>query len=522
MKKQIILSFLLIFLVFGLGSAVIINNLLRSTNSLQDLLDLHRIEDIRQNLNLRVQKVQSYIHLSALDFSYNLDDIVANIRELEVAAKNCLDCHHEPAIDKDILYTQELIRDYEEKLSYVITSSNDDTWRRENQRQAVQLADTIIYHVQDMVNRAASTLKRKTDNAMKQIKKTYLFLSGTMICTVLMTLLIGHYLTNKITTPIDQLLLATKKLASGELGYVTEYRGNDEFVQLQKSFNEMSLALAAKDKENKDLTLDLQNKIDELHNTQRQLIISEKFASLGKLADGISHDFNNILCGILGCITILKQELKGRYTATELLLSLEKASLRASHLVQKLQSFAGHQEYRQVQVNINEVVIDVHQSIRNPLAKGYTMTLDLDENSTLVNGDYIGLKELFYNICENAIEALAEDGNGRIEIKTENRSVSNNQDGNHTIPTQRYVKIAIKDNGKGIQDGNLQKIFDPYFSTRERSAQRGMGLGMAIAFSIVKNHHGYIYIDSEEGVGTQVDIYLPAIPSEPEPLTLTT
>ncbi len=510
MKKQIILAFFLIFLVFGIGSAAIINNLLRSTNSLQNLLDLHKIENIRQNLNLRVQKVQSYVHLSALDFSYNIDEVVSNIQGLDEASKNCLDCHHEANVEKDISYARDLIHDYERKLSYLITSASDDTWRRDNQKQAIQIADTIIYHVQDMVNRSATTLQRKTDSAMRQIKKTYLFLSVTMVSTVIMAFLIGQYLTKKITTPIDKLLLATKKLATGELGYTTEHQGNDEFAQLHKSFNEMSLALADKDKENKALAQDLQRKINELHSTQHQLVISEKLASLGKLAGGISHDFNNILCGILGYITLLKRQLDDKNTAADTLVTLEKASIRASHLVQKLQSFAGQKEYQQAPVNINDIVIDIHQTIRSSFAKDYTVTLRLDENLALVNGDSAGLKEVIYNIWENAIEALAKDGLGLIEITTENRSDLKNQDNNPSIPAKQYVKISIKDNGKGIKEDNLQKIFDPYFSTRDRCAERGMGLGMAIAFSIVKEHNGYIHIDSEEGIGTRVDIYLPA------------
>jgi len=513
MKKQIILSFFFIFLVFGIGSAAIINNLLRSTNSLQDLLVLHKIEDIRQNLNLRVQKVQSYVHLSALDFSYNLDEVVSNIQGLAEASENCLSCHHEKGVEKDILYTQNLIRDYEEKLSYIITSANDDTWRRENQKQAVKLSDTIIYHVQEMVNRSASTLQRKTDSAMRQINRTYIFLSVTMISTVIMAMLIGQYLTRKITTPIDKLLLATKKLAAGDLGYTTEYQGNDEFVRLHKSFNEMSLALADKDNENKELTQDLQRKIDELHSAQHQLVLSEKLASLGKLAGGISHDFNNILCGILGYISILKQQLDDKNSATETLVTLEKASIRASHLVKKLQSFAGKKQYQQLPVNINEIVVDVQQAIRSSFSREYTVTLHLDEDLALVDGDYAGLKEIIYNIWENAIEALAKDGLGHIEITTGNCSAPNTDHDGAAIPGQCYVKTSIKDNGAGIKGDNIQKIFDPYFSTREMCARRGMGLGMAIAFSIVKEHGGHISIDSEEGVGTQVDIYLPATQS---------
>ncbi len=512
MKRQIILGFFFIFLIFGVGSTAIINNLLRSTSSLQTLLNLHRIEDMRQNLNLRVQKVQSYVYLPALEFSYNLDEIIANIHGLETSTQSCLHCHHEQAVANDISYTQELIRDYEEKLSYIITSASNDNWRSDNQKQAIKLADTIISHVQEMVNRAASTLQRKTDVAMQQIKKTYLFLSITMICTVLMALLVGQYLTKKITTPIDRLLLATQKLTTGELGYTTDCLGTKEFVQLQKSFNAMSLALADKDQENQKLTLALQNKIDELSHTQQQLIISEKLASLGKLAGGIAHDFNNILCGMLGYISLLKVQFSGQEKAIDSLSTVEKAAIRASHLVKKLQSFAGHQEYAELPVNMNEVVLAVHQVLRAAFAQDYQLTLDLDQNLALVNGDYAGLQELLYNICENSIEALAGDGHGVMTIVTQNHHGPTPWGDPIAQPDKGYVKISITDNGQGIQEDNLQKIFDPYFSTRERSARRGMGLGMAIAFSIVKKHQGYIYIESVEGKGTQVDIYLPATP----------
>ena len=509
MKKQIILGFSIIFLVFGLGSAVIIHNLLRSTNSLQYLLSLHKIEDMRQNLNLRVQKVQAYVHLSALDFSYNLDDIISNIQELETSAKECLTCHHEPEIEKEITYTHELIHNYEEKLSYLITSANDDTWRSDNQKQAVKLSDSIIHHVQDMVNRAAATLQRKTDLAMREIRKTYLFLSITMITTVLMTLFIARTLTKRITTPIDTLLLATKKLATGELGYTTELHGNDEFGQLQTSFNEMSIALAKKDAENKVLASDLQNKIDELHTTQHQLILSEKLASLGKLAGGISHDFNNILCGMLGYISILKQQLKEKEGVTDNLNTLEKATLRAAHLVKRLESYAGQRESVKRPVNINTLVQEVQQTLLATIGHNHAITLTLADGLALVNGDAASLKEVLCNICENSIEAFAANSKGVITITTQNETNQEQQEEGSSM-----VRISIRDNGVGIGEANLQMIFDPYFSTRERSSRRGMGLGMAIAFSIVNSHQGRITIDSHEGLGTQVDIVLPALPPE--------
>lgn len=513
MKKHIVFAFLLVFLVFGLGSAAIIYNLLNSTSSLQNLISLHEVDDIRQNLNLRVQKNQSFVHLSALDFSYNLDEIVANISEMDKAIRNCYSCHHKAFVEKELDYAKQLLSDYQVKLSYLITSGSDDAWRKDNQRQASKIAETIIYHVQDMVNRSSATLQRRTEQVMQQIKTTYLFLSMTLICSLIVMGFIARHLTKKILTPVDQLLVATKRLAAGELGYVIESHGHDEFSQLQHNFNTMSLSLANKEQENESLTLALQKKIDELHNTQHQLIISEKLASLGKLAGGISHDFNNILCGILGYIGLLKQQICKDTSSTATLLIIEKALKHAAQLVKKLQAFAGQKECQQVPVNLNEVVTAIHQSIKGSCDKVFQVRLTLDEKLALVKGDFAGLKELFYGICENAIEALSD--NGLIEIITKNDSAPIAQDSKRPVPYQPYVKISVKDNGKGIRDGDLDKIFDPYFSTREMCSQRGIGLGMAIAFSIVKRHNGQIYIDSKEGSGTQVDVYLPALREAP-------
>ncbi|MDD5759393.1 MAG: ATP-binding protein [Desulfobulbaceae bacterium] len=510
MKRHIIFAFLLVFLVYCLGSAVIIQNLLSSTASLQTLISLHEIEDIRQNLNLRVQKIQSFVHLSALDFSYNLDAIVANIDGMDHAVHGCYGCHHDAAVNKEIHYTEQLLTDYQEKLSYLITSGREGEWRRVNQQQAEKIAETITYRIQDMVNRAAASLQRKTDMVMQQIRKTYLFMGVTLICSLLVMGVIARHLAKKVLTPVQQLLVATQRLADGDLGYITESQGKDEFFQLQQNFNTMSLSLASQKKENESLTQALQRKIDELQNTKDQLVTAEKLASLGKLAGGISHDFNNILCGILGYISLLKRQVSNDKTATETLKAIENASRHAAQLVAKLQSFANSKECPQHPVNLNEVVVAVQQALGGQsCAKPFRVRLDLDDDLSMVMGDFAGLKELLCGVCENAVEAISE--NGCIEIKTENIPALTLPEAMLPMADQPCVRVSVKDNGKGISEGDLKKIFDPYFSTKEMCSQRGMGLGMAIAFSLVKQHNGQICIDSKEGSGTQVDVYFPAL-----------
>jgi CheY-like chemotaxis protein len=133
-----------------------------------------------------------------------------------------------------------------------------------------------------------------------------------------------------------------------------------------------------------------------------------------------------------------------------------------------------------------------------------------------VDGDEGQIRQVFYNVIENAKEAMPRGGN--IEIKAENIKVNAGKrkgiESAMSISPGSYVKIVIKDNGRGIPRGDLPNVFDPYYSTKQRGTAKGMGLGLTIAYSILAKHGGYFHIESECGKGTEVYVYLPAIPDK--------
>lgn len=510
MKKQLQLSFLLIIAIFGIGTGAVIQNLLRSTTHLQDLINLHEIEDIRQELNLRVQKVQAYVILPGIDFSYNLDEVIKNVRLVEVAAENCHNCHHEPAVQEDLDYARHLITDFEEKLSYLITTVEDTQWRRDNQEQAIKLSKSIIVHIQDMVSQAAATLQKKTDEAMTDINRSYSFLITTLLITFATTMIIAPYLIKKITAPIKKLHTASKKIAAGELGYTTDLDTSPEFAELFSSFNKMSTALAEKEAENKKLYADLETQLATIKQTQHQLVTAGKLASLGKLAGGIAHDFNNILCGIIGHVNILKMSRPEGSHDSKILTTIYDASYHASKLVEQLMTFAKQQDWQEVPVDLNQIVLEAGQELTEQKADTVIFTTNLADNLNRVKGDPDRLREMITNIWLNSLQAVGKDGIIEVSSKlTETAQIQTGQ--SLTLPHGQYVNIKISDNGKGIPKDVLPMVFDPYFSTQELGNQKGVGLGMAIAFSIVRKHEGYLHIDSTESSGTTVNIFLPAL-----------
>ncbi|MBL7177914.1 MAG: PAS domain S-box protein [Desulfobacteraceae bacterium] len=236
---------------------------------------------------------------------------------------------------------------------------------------------------------------------------------------------------------------------------------------------------------------------------QEELLKAKKLESLGVLAGGIAHDFNNMLAAVLGKISIAQMETKPGTKAFELLTEAENAGMRAKGLTAKLITFSkGGDPFKQ-EVSIGEFVKD---SVSSALSGS-----DIDSEFTIpddlwpVNIDEVQMKHVIHNIVTNAVEAIS--GQGTIKVSCENVEIGE-KDG-LTLKAGKYVKISLKDQGYGIPEENLSKIFDPYYSTKEMGTDKGMGLGLSISHSIVKKHGGLITVESELGVGTTFFICLP-------------
>ena len=240
--------------------------------------------------------------------------------------------------------------------------------------------------------------------------------------------------------------------------------------------------------------------ITERKRMEKELLKTQKLESLGVLAGGIAHDFNNILTAISTNISMAKMYGNLEEDISDMLGDAEKASVRAKNLTQQLLAFSrgGAPVRRTVSVaKILQEHTDFALSGSNVKCE-YSVPKDLRQ----VEADEGQIGQVVHNLVINAKQAMPEGG--VVRVGAENVSPGELE----TLPLKpgRYVKIFATDQGIGIPARHLDKIFDPFFTTK----QKGSGLGLTSAFTIVRNHEGHLQVDSEVGVGTTVRVYLPA------------
>jgi signal transduction histidine kinase/CheY-like chemotaxis protein len=226
--------------------------------------------------------------------------------------------------------------------------------------------------------------------------------------------------------------------------------------------------------------------------------------SVETLAGGIAHDFNNLLLVILGNISLAKTGLPVEDKAYGHLLEAEQASMMTKDLIQQLITFSKGGELSKRVMLITPLIMDVTRTILGGSnVKGrYIMSDDL----LSVEVDEGQIKQVMHIILRNAREAMFLGGT--VTISFENAKVAR---GDYLpLAPGDYVLISIRDEGAGIKEEHLPRIFDPYFTTKEMGSRKGVGLGLAIAYSIVKKHNGHIAVESRIGGGTIFHIYLPA------------
>jgi len=245
--------------------------------------------------------------------------------------------------------------------------------------------------------------------------------------------------------------------------------------------------------------------ITDRKHMEESLLNIKKLEATATLAGGLAHDFNNLLGGILNYISLAKEDINPKDEAFTCLSEVEKISIEAGNLTQKFITFSkgGIPGSAETVMNINEYLSDTVDLI----VSGSNMECEYSflENLRPVEIDKSQIRQAILNIIINSKEAMPDGGS----LKITSKNVSINKEAGLPIKAGNYVKIIISDNGCGITKVNLPVIFDLYFSTKTKGTQKGTGLGLSTVYSIIKYHEGHISVESKEGVGTDVSIYLP-------------
>jgi PAS domain S-box-containing protein len=245
--------------------------------------------------------------------------------------------------------------------------------------------------------------------------------------------------------------------------------------------------------------------ITERQKLEEQLHQSQKMESIGALAGGIAHDFNNILTVIIGNAALMQMNIPRDSPLMPYLQQLLDASERAAGLTRGLLAFSRKHAITLVPVDLNSVVQNIKKLLLMVIGEGHELIITPSPHKLTVLADVGQLEQILMNLAVNAHDAVPEGG--RITISTELETLDPEVATAAGILPGSYATIVFSDNGAGIQKENLERIFEPFFTTKGEG--RGTGLGLSIVYGIVRQHNGYIKVNSEVGFGTTFRIYLP-------------
>ena len=251
---------------------------------------------------------------------------------------------------------------------------------------------------------------------------------------------------------------------------------------------------------------------------EMQLVQDQKMQALGQLTGGIAHDFNNILTAIIGFTDLLLQRHPMGDESFSDLMQIKGNAKKASSLVGQLLTFSRKTPTQTELISVHDSFVDLTPLLQRSIAPACTFDLEMKRNLGCIRLDPNQLTQIFLNLAINAKDAMPKGGVFRISIARENVKKARFL-GTETLPAGDYVKIMVHDSGIGIAPENLPHIFEPFYTTKEKTSESGTGLGLSTVYGIIHSTGGFIYVDSEQGIGTTFSIYLPRF--EPEPVSQT-
>jgi PAS domain S-box-containing protein len=247
--------------------------------------------------------------------------------------------------------------------------------------------------------------------------------------------------------------------------------------------------------------------ITKISMLESQLHQAQKMEAIGTLAGGIAHDFNNILSAIMGYSELALLDSKGNASLTGHLKKLLKASERAKELVEQILAFSRREEHALEPMDIAQTIQDALKLIRASLPATIDIRKNIDCKDRIIIADQTQINQVIMNICTNSKHAMRDRG-GELEIRLEEAKEDKDFSLHYpALSAADYLLLTIRDTGHGMHREVLDRIFNPYFTTKQKG--EGTGLGLAIVHRIVRNHKGQIRVQSEPGEGTAFYIYIP-------------
>ena len=245
-----------------------------------------------------------------------------------------------------------------------------------------------------------------------------------------------------------------------------------------------------------------------LEKSHKQLRQAQKMEAIGKLAGGVAHDFNNLLTVINGYCEILLEELPSHFPHRQEIEGIHRASDRAALLTRQLLAFSRKQILKLETLNANDVVAELVVMLERIISESIEMRFHESSQPLMVKADSGQVEQALLNIVINAQDAMNEGG----QLTIQTGLVPLDSIGNPSLPVNTsadYVEISVRDTGEGMGEETKQRLFEPFYTTKD--VGEATGLGLAVVYGIMRQHDGYIEVESEQGKGTTIKLYFPAV-----------
>lgn len=465
LRQTIVVGIAIFTLAFGGIGLLSLTNL----NQLQhEVVLVERADDLRNLiLELRREEKNFFLYRDRSFFSLGRDNLRRARTALETLSGGigqARGLEHGEALNQGLVRYGELL----DRLGKTAGSPGEDAPSAQKLRETGQ---AIVEH-----SRAIAEFERESILRINQKLRLTLIISMAAIAVVVLALVI--FVSKSIIGPLRRVQAATRSIAQGTFVPLAVKNGHDEIQQVFVALNSM---------------------VEELKKRQIQLVQAQKLSSIGTLASGIAHQLNNPLNNISTSAQILAEETAGQSDfADRMMRNITQETLRARDIVKGLLEFSRHKDFAPAPYPIKPVLESAVRLVSSQLGPKVGVTLNIADDVTLLV-DRQRLQEAFINLLINATQAIGGE-EGVIDIKT------------WTEDDQEV--IAISDTGEGMSADTLQRIFDPFFSTKE--VGQGTGLGLFIVYGIIEKHEGTIRCESTPGEGTTFFIRLPLIQDEPE------
>jgi two-component system, NtrC family, sensor kinase len=328
---------------------------------------------------------------------------------------------------------------------------------------------------------------------------------------IVASLCVSFFVHRLVYVPLRDLETGARRLASGDLEQTIPVRSEDEFGQLSASFNAMTAALKRSQQELREWGHTLEEKVEkrtqELRLAQAEAVRGEKLASVGLLAAGIAHELNNPLTGILTISHLIRRKMPEGSPDAEDLDVVIRETKRCAAIIRRLLDFAREKTPEKKFADLNQLIEETARIVERPAhLRDIEITMDLDRDLPPVWIDADLIKQVIMNMLVNAQHAIEEKGS--ITVRSRRCPEPRRPEpGAEPVP---MVEFSIIDTGCGIPAENLQRIFDPFFTSKE--VGKGTGLGLSVSHGIVRSHGGAIEVESKVGEGSTFRVTLPIKP----------